>query len=318
MKKAICYILMLVFVLSFSACDTKKSDEDKSDKLKGEEYLYNIYYGELTGVYYKDNIEYENNILGLEKEENLKKGYIIDPDGNDAIVEGIKAKFSMDENYETVTENGMEFQRSVEVYENGYVNYNFKPVNIEKYFQEAKDFELTYEEYTKIADEFLQEIGFMDETIIRDYVEVKDSVESVKPSDSKTLSKGVRYDKYIDGVKVYNNFAASVRINAYGQVESCYIPNIKVLEAFEINNKYVVELKDAIEHAKNFKGIVSMKEVTEKVKYENAEVLYYADSNPYSEEMAIIPIYKIEGKAFVGDHEIGEVVCYESAIAVEE
>ena len=318
MNRKVSYLLLFALVLSLSACDAKKSDENESGKIKGEEYLYNIYYGELCGVYFKDNIEYENNILGLGKEDNLKKGYIIDPHGNDAIVEGIKTKFSMDENCETVTENGMEFERSIRVWENGYIEYKFEPVDIEKYFHEAKDFELTYEEYTKIADDFLTDIGFMDETIIRDYVEVKDDVQTEKKGNSKTISKGVSYDKYIDGVKVYSQYAASIGVNAYGQVTRCYIPNMKVLDEFEISNKYVVELKDAIEQAKKFKGLVSMNQVTERVELEKAQVLYYADAYPTSEEMAIIPIYKIEGKAFVGDNEIGEVVCYESATVVEE
>lgn len=317
--KRVKFLLMLALVLSLSACDSKESEEVKENKFDGDKYLYNIYYGDPpTGVDSKDNIEYENKILGLGKEEGLKKGYVIDPHGNDSVVEKIKEKFSMDENYEKVAENGMEFERSIRVYDNGYIEYKFKPVDSEKYFQEAKDFEFTYEEYTKIADEFLKEIGFMDETIIRDYVEVNDSVESAKPGNSKTLAKSVRYDKYINGIMVKANYAASVSINAYGQVESCYIPNMKVIEEFDINNKYVVELKDAIEQAKDFKGLVSMNEVTERVVFEKAEVLYYADAYPLSEEMAIIPMYKIEGKAFVGENEIGEVLCYESAIAVEE
>lgn len=319
MKKNIfIYLMMAMFSLVLMSCNTKTDDnaQDNATQINYDEVLYNIVFPQYGGVH-KENIIFNDEMGEIENEECLNKAYVIDEKGNEPIVEKLKKKLNLNDE-QVVGEMGSPSEEEfVRVYNNGYIDYTkcelFNPDQPDK----AVELQLTDKELNDIANGFLREIGALDDTMkITSYTE--DKIENLTTHEEITIAKTVNYTKYIDGVEVYAPFAASIRIDGNGEIVKCYIPNLNIKEEIEIDDSYIVGEDEAYTQATKLQGKTAVNEVVDEITISDAKVMFWAEAYPYSEERAIIPVYKLEGKSYVNGKEYGKALFYESAIKVEE
>jgi len=319
MKKNIfIYLMMAMFSLVLMSCNTKTDDnaQDNATQIKYDEVLYNIVFPQYGGVH-KENIMFNDEMGGIENEECLNKAYVIDEKGNDSVVEKLKERCNLKDKQIVAQRGGTTEKEYVRVYDNGYIDYTkgdfVDPDNPHK----SKELTLSDKELREIANDFLNDIGALeDNMVITSYTE--DRIENLTTHEEVLVAKSVNYTKYIDGVEIYAPFAASVRIDGNGEVVRCYIPNLNIKEEIEIDDSYIVGEDEAYTQATKLQGKTAVNEVVDEITISDAKVMFWAEAYPYSEERAIIPVYKLEGKSYVNGKEYGKALFYESAIKVEE
>lgn len=315
-KISLCFMVALISIIVISCSKPVEDVADTAQKDETESLLFNIDFPQYGGVY-KEEIVFNDKMGETVNKENLKKAYVIDEKGNEPVVEKLKMKLGLNDE-QVVGEMGSPSEEEfIRLYNNGYIDYTkhelFNPDQPDK----VVELQLTDKELNDIANEFLREIGVLDDTMkITSYTE--DKIENLSTHEELTIAKTVNYTKYIDGVEIYAPFAASVRIDGNGEIVKCYIPNLNIKEEIEIDDSFIVGEEEAFVQATKLQGKTALKEVTDEVTINKATVMFWAEAYPYSEEKVILPVYKLEGKTYANGKEIGEALFYESAIKVEE
>ena len=163
-----------------------------------------------------------------------------------------------------------------------------------------KEVTLSESEIKSIADNFLENIGAMDDSIVpaSDGVDIEDNIENLTDKTSVTFSKGVSYYKKQGDSLIESYVFANVYVDGDGEVLSASIKNMTASDDFNIPDDYKVDINDALEKAKKLEGKVDLPEDAQNIKIDDVSMVYWTDyAYNYDDydTSVLIPVYRFEG-----------------------
>lgn len=222
--------------------------------------------------------------------------------------EKIKNAFDVKEGKMTDTDNAAVYKeddRTLMLYDNGSFLYRQDR-------DETGEVKLSDESCKEMAQEFLEDNQLLTDEF--EYVGVGyDTLTDLSnPEEEKVIGKLVYYERKINGIDVEGNSKIYVAFDNQGEISEAYSSYREVERTVEPNE--VVALEAAIEKAEKLEGYIVMDEEADRIVLENAEIIYWEDSEAFSTNNTIQPVYKITGKAYKGDELLGEFAAVESAV----
>lgn len=255
--------------------------------------------------------EDKSNKSNVKNADIAKHVYVVKEEISKKKSDHIKQVFDMvnfeskkDDVQEVITGN----DKVLTIYKNGTYHYKNKITKTDKV-------KITDEECKKIALDFLETNDLMPE-----YFEYAGTGYDIltpmdNPQDETIIAKSIYFRRSLNGVDVKGNSKIYVTVVNDGAIRDVYSSYREIEDEILIND--VVSPFEAIEKAKNFDGMVAIDEKANKVKITEVEMIFWEDSAPLSENATIQPVYKVTGKCFLCNEEIGDFEAIVSALPDE-
>lgn len=164
-----------------------------------------------------------------------------------------------------------------------------------------------------LAEQFIEESGIN----ISDYIFSKIGYDILTELDSNkelVVTKTVYFTKQIDNLDIYGNTIFYISIVNDGTISTVYSSSTDIENKYEVDEKNIVNLDEAIEKAKNLEGSIEFPEESDRIILEKVEVAYWEDSSPGSDNYTIQPVYLIKGTAYSDNNVVGEAQFIEAAL----
>ncbi len=298
------FTVIVVMLVSFFVLKGKSSTDEIGRDNTLPKIEFPEYGGDLPEVTYEDNIDYKK----IENEEVLNQYYQIERGKNQKNIDSVKKAFNLDK-VKSASDGDCEVIKGddseMRVYEDGAISYY-------DFTRGTDEIKIDDANCINIAQEFLKE----NDIVNSDY-ECRgvgyDVVETLDGSGKKEIvSKTVYYERSVDNVDINGNSPMFMTIDSEGEIVELYMASGEIGD--KISYEAEVTVEEAVEKAMNYEGMIDVPDEYDSVTLEKVEVIYWEDSAIGTTNDTLQPIYKISGKAYMDNVEVGEFIAYETAL----